>query len=145
VKQLGLNHKSIHDHYNGCVLFRGESSTTTICPMCQMPCFVEGCNKVPCKVLHHFPLIPCLKKMYRCSKLVELMSLHLANKGNDGLVCSVCNSKAWKHIDNTWHDYNGSSQHQVSLALNGVNPYVNLSINHFTWLILLLNYNLPPL
>jgi hypothetical protein len=81
-----------------------------------MPCFVEGYNKVPCKVPHHFPLIPNLKKMYRCSKLVELMSWHLANKGNDGLICSVCDSKAWKHIGNTWHDFTMVLQHQVRFS-----------------------------
>jgi hypothetical protein len=32
----------------------------------------------------------------------------------------------------------------LGLALDGVNPYVDLSANHFTWPVLLLNYNLAP-
>ncbi len=33
---------------------------------------------------------------------------------------------------------------KLVLTLDEVNPYANLSTNHFTWLILLLNYNLLP-
>jgi hypothetical protein len=62
-------------------------------------------------------------------------------KGNDGL---VCDSKAWKHINNTWHDFTMDPLNiKLGLTLNGVNPYVKLSINYSTWLIFLLNYNLP--
>jgi hypothetical protein len=39
--------------------------------------------------------------MYIFSSLVELMTWHNTNKSNDGLVCFVCDSKAWKHIDNS--------------------------------------------
>ncbi len=33
------------------------------------------------------------------------MSWHNVNKSNDGLVCSMCESKAYKHIDDTWLDF----------------------------------------
>ncbi len=32
----------------------------------------------------------------------------------------------------------------LGLVFDGVNPYANLFTNHFTWPILLFNYNLPP-
>jgi len=33
---------------------------------------------------------------------------------------------------------------RLGLALDGVNPYVDLSTNHSTWQVLLFIYNLPP-
>jgi hypothetical protein len=76
------------------VLFRGELNIATAGLKCKMFRFVEGSNHVPHKVLHHFPLIPRLKQMYKCSSLVELMTSYNANKNNDGLVRFVCDSKA---------------------------------------------------
>ncbi len=78
--------------------------------------------------------------MYRCPTLVDLMVWQNVNKSNDGLICSVCDSKVWKHIDTNWPDFCQRS----SVALDEVNPHVDLSTNHFTWPILLPNYNLPP-
>ncbi len=128
------------------VLFRGEISTTTTCLKYKMLHFVKGFNKVPCKVFCHFPLIRHIERMYKWSKLVELMSWHSANISNDGLVCLVCDSKAWKHIDSTWLDSLMDLPNIIlCLSLDEVNPYANLSTNHSTsWLILFFNYNLLP-
>jgi hypothetical protein len=73
------------------------------------------------------------------------MSWHNANKSNNELVHLVCDSKAWRHIDTTWPYFAIHSRNiRLGLALNGVNPYANLSTNHFIWRVLLFNYNLPP-
>lgn len=110
-----------------------------------MPCFFERSNKVPCKVICHFPLFPHLKRIYKWSKLGELMFWHSANISNDGSICLVCDSKAWKHIDSTWPDFvMDLCNIRLCLPLDMVIPYANLSTNHSTWPILLLNYNLPP-
>lgn len=61
------------------------------------------------------------------------------------MVRSVCDSKVWKHVDNTWLEFASNPCNiKLGLALDGVNPYVDLSTNHYTWLVCLLNYNLPP-
>ncbi len=126
-------------------MFRGELKGTTSCPKCKKSRFVEGLDIVLYKVLRHFPLIPRLKQMYRCPNLVDLMTWHNANKSIDRLVHSICDSKSWKHIDMTWPDF-ATDPHNIrlGLTLDGVNPYANLSINHSTWPILFLNYNLLP-
>jgi hypothetical protein len=46
----------------------------------------------------------------------------------------VPDSKAWKHIDSIFH----------GLALDGVNPFSNQSLSPSNWLVVLVNYNLPP-
>jgi hypothetical protein len=73
------------------------------------------------------------------------MTWHDTNKSGDGMVRSVCDSKAWKHVDSTWLDIAiDPCNIRLGLALDGMNPYANLSTNHSTWLVLFLNYNLPP-
>ncbi len=77
--------------------------------------------------------------------MLDLMTWHNANKSTNGLFCSVCDSKAWKHIDMTQLDFATNPYNiRLGLAFDGANPYIDLSINHFTWPILLFNYNLPP-
>ncbi len=51
------------------------------------------------------------------------------------MVCSVCDSKAWKHVDTTWLNFVANLHNiRLGLTLDGMNPNV----------VLLLNYNLPP-
>jgi hypothetical protein len=54
-------------------------------------------------------------------------------------------SKSWKQIDEKWSDFaNEPHNVRLGLALEGVNPFGDLSSCHSTWLMILLNYNLPP-
>jgi hypothetical protein len=73
------------------------------------------------------------------------MSWHDANKSDDGMVCLIFDSKAWKHVYNIWLRF-ATNPHNIRLGLTFgvVNPYVDLSTNHSTWKIFFLNYNLPP-
>jgi hypothetical protein len=51
---------------------------------------------------------------------------------------------AWKHINEKWTKFaNDIRNVQLGLALDGVNPFGDLSSCHSTWLMTLLNYNLP--
>ena len=55
----------------------------------------------------------------------------------------VLDSKAWKHIETL--DANFTSEHRnirLGMALDGVYPFSNQSLSHFTWPVLLVNYNL---
>jgi len=56
---LRLSYHAIHACYNSCIFkFKRGLSKAKACPKCQRSRFVEGSNIVPCKLLHHFPLIP---------------------------------------------------------------------------------------
>jgi hypothetical protein len=145
IQWLSLGYKSIHVYYNGCVLFRGDLNDAPSCSKSKKSRFIDASNRVPCKMLQHFTLIPCLKQIYQCFSLVELMSWHDANKSDDGMVCLVFDSKTWKHLDNIWLKFaTNPCNIRLGLTFDGVNPYVNLSRNHYTWQIFFLNYNLPP-
>jgi hypothetical protein len=61
VKWLGLSYNSIHACYNDCVLFKGKLKDSKACQKCKRSRYIERSDIVPCKVFHHFPLIPRLK------------------------------------------------------------------------------------
>ncbi len=48
------------------------------------------------------------------------MSWHDINKSHNGMVCSVCDSKAWKHIDTTWLNF-ATDLHYHNPSLQFVN------------------------
>ena len=54
------------------------------------------------KVLRHFPLIPWLRRMYRCTSLAKLNKWHTEWKDRSGNVECIPDSKAWKHIDSVY-------------------------------------------
>ncbi len=75
----------------------------------------------------------------------SLMLWHAQNNSPDGFVRHPCDSKAWKHINERFSTLVLDARHvHLGLATNVVNPY---KLNHSTWstwLVMLLNYNIPP-
>ncbi len=116
-----------------------------MCPKRGIDRFVDGSKSIPWKVLQRFPLIPRLLRMYRCKSLAELLTWHKDGISTNGLVCSVVNSLAWKHVNDKWPTFatDGCSI-RLGLALDGVNPFGDLSSRHSIWPMILLNYNLLP-
>ncbi len=57
----------------------------------------------------------------------------------------MANSLVWKHINDEWPTFatNGHSI-RLGLALDGLNPFGDLSSCHSTWPMIFFNYNLPP-
>ena len=83
--------------------------------------------------------------MYRCTSLAKLNKWHTERKDRSGNVECVPDSKAWKHIDFVYPGFALEERNmRLGLALDGVNPFSNQSLSHSTWLVVLLNYNLPP-
>ena len=84
--------------------------------------------------------------MYRCSSIAKLMHWHSSEgESIDGMVKSVVDSSAWKHVNEKWPDFAMEPRNvRLGLALDGMNPFADLSSRHSTWPIMTLNYNLPP-
>ena len=72
VVKLGLFYHIIHACCNGCCLFRKELHDAKSCPKCNAPKYKSESSQIPSKILRHFPLIPRLKRLYRCKRLAEL-------------------------------------------------------------------------
>ncbi|MCO5549938.1 hypothetical protein L7F22_003415 [Adiantum nelumboides] len=144
---LGLDYESIHACPNDHVLFKKELAKEVHCPQCHASRYredVQG-NKVPAKVLRHFPLIPRIKHMFRCKEIAGLMSWHANNKSIDGMMRVPADSPAWKHIETKWPWFEREPRHlRLGLGTDGVNPFGFRSTKWSTWPVVLVNYNIPP-
>ena len=148
---LGLAYTTIHACERGCVLFCGLHEDVLSCPKCGGRRYRDEARRCfPVKVLHRFPIIPRLQRMFRNPSISKLMVWHAANRSNrpggDGLVRHLCDSKAWHHFEENVDPSFVAEPRNVhfALAADGVNPYKQNRSLWSTWPVLLLNYNLLP-
>lgn len=99
INGLGLNYNNIHACPDGCVLYDDENALLTSCPKCSKSRWVDNTNGVPTKVIRNFPLIPCLKRMWRSIEITHMLTGYMKHVSNDGIMRSVVDSLTWKHID----------------------------------------------
>lgn len=146
MSKLGLNYNSIHACPDGHVLFRGEYADCLACPQCGKHRYRNlGKSTQPTKVLRHFPLIPRLQRMYRCSAISEMMTWTSENKSSDGLQRHIGDSPHWKFIDEKWPEFAADPRNvRLGLSLDGFNPFGDKNNVYSCWPVTLLNYNLPP-
>ncbi len=83
--------------------------------------------------------------MYQAAGTFELMTWHSQNRSMDGKVRHVLDSRAWEHIDAPFPDFANEARNvRLGLATDGRNPFGEKNNTWSTWLVLVLNYNLPP-
>ena len=145
LRHLGLSYNSINACKNGCCLFRGDLAYALTCPKCGELRYTSNNSTRAMKILRHYPLIPRLLQMFRCARIAEWTKWHTSRKEFVGNIESVPDSKAWKHINVVYPEFLSVERNiWLGMALDGVNPYSNQSLSHWTWPVILLNYNLPP-
>jgi len=67
--------------------------------------------------------------MYQCNSIAQLMQWHEKNSLEDGMVWSVVDSKAWKHIDAMWPNFTKDPKNICfSLAMDGMNPFGDFNL-----------------
>ena len=126
IRKLGMDYNNIHACPDGCVLYEGEHAELNVCPSCSKSRWMEGTNSVPSKVIRHFPLIPRLKRMWRSPEIAGMLIGYTRRISEDGIMQSVVDSPAWKHIDNdvAFDNFSLESRNmRLALALDGVNPF----------------------
>ena len=65
LRRLGLAYNMIHACPKGCCLFKGQLEDPEKCPVCESERYrMQGRSRVPALILHHFPLIPQLQRMF---------------------------------------------------------------------------------
>ncbi len=83
--------------------------------------------------------------MYKCKSSAKLCTWHKNGVQSNGLIWNVLDFVAWKHINENWLEFAIDAYNiRLWLALDKVNPLGDLSSCHSSWLVILLNYNLPP-
>ena len=147
IRRLGLHYNNIHACPRGCVLYDEEYATHERCPKCTQGRWLDGTNNIPARVIRHFPLIPRLKRMWRLFEIARLLRGHTKHVNNDGIMRSVVDSPAWKHIntDVAFGNFGRDERNmRLALALDGVNPFKLSNTNWSTWPVLILIYNFEP-
>ena len=115
IKKLGLGYKRIDVCPNDCVLFWKEKHSLDKCPICDAlrwktvddGTIIELANgqKVPKKVLRHFPLIPRLKRLFMSAKIAPFMRWHKHEHKKDGNLRHPTNSYACKHFNDNYPEF----------------------------------------
>ena len=147
IRKLGMNYNNIHACPDGCVLYEDDHAKLNACPKCSKSRWMEGTNSVPSKVIRHFLLIPRLKRMWRSPKIAGMLTGYTKHVSEDGIMRSVIDSPAWKHIDSevAFNNFGMESRNmRLALVLDGVNPFKLSNKNWSMWPVLILIYNLEP-
>ena len=82
---FGLDHQKIDACVNNCILYYKDKIDEVECPYCYEPRYKTTSNSskqknrhIPRKVLHYFPLGPCLQHLYMSSHMAKHMRWHQA-------------------------------------------------------------------
>ena len=83
--------------------------------------------------------------MYSTPEQAPLMTWHADNKSTEGLVRHVADSEQRKFVDTEFGEFGLEPRIvRLRLATDGVNPFSIKRTNWSTWLVIMLNYNIPP-
>ena len=65
---------------NDCIIYQGEDTEKTMCPVCKTSRYKRGTKKAPRKVVWYFPLTPRLQRYFADPKEAQLMRWHAERK-----------------------------------------------------------------
>jgi len=142
-----LNYKNIHVCPDGCILYKDKNAQLDSCPKCNKSHWVHGSMVIPTKVIQHFLLIPRLKRMWKSTEIVQMLTSYTKHVSKDNIVRSLVDSPTWKHIDTDMAFGNFGREHwnmHLALALDGMNPFKLSNTNWSLWLVVILIYNFEP-
>ncbi|XP_056688370.1 uncharacterized protein [Spinacia oleracea] len=93
----------------------------------------------------YLPVVPRLKRLFANAKDAEKLTWHADGRNKDGILRHAADSPQWKHIDTTFPNFSRETRNlRLGLCTDEINPFGNMSSQHSTWPVLLVNYNLPP-
>lgn len=139
-QKLRLDNENIYACPKDVSCFEGSIETMSLVPNMGVQ---QGCGKLG--VACESPLIPRLQRLFRTPIVSKLMLCHSQNSSLDGLFIHLCDSKAWKHIQQKFPNFVVDLQNvHLALVVDGVNPFKLTHSTWSTWHVMLLNYNLPP-
>jgi len=92
------------------------------------------------KVMCYLPIIPRMKRLFANPNDVKNLRLHADERKYDGMYRHLADFIQWKKFDDEFLKFGKESRNiQFGLATNGI----NLFMNHSSWSVLLVIYNLP--
>nr|GEX37216.1 zinc finger, CCHC-type [Tanacetum cinerariifolium] len=78
----------------------------------------------PVKVLRYFPLIPRLKRLYKCKKTAKDMRWHDTGRTKDGKLRHLADGLAWSALNDRYSQFASDPRSvRLGLASDGFNPF----------------------
>nr|GEY53782.1 hypothetical protein [Tanacetum cinerariifolium] len=148
-KTIELWYESIHACVNDCFLFRGDANKDVhFCLVYNTSRWKDSNTpgkKVPKKMLHYFLIILRLQPFYKSSHIAKVMTWHATRKcAKPGNIKHSVDGRASKNFDIKYSDFSKEPRNvQLGLAVDGFNPFGNLSQSYSIWPVILTTYNLP--
>ena len=150
-----MEYRKIHACRHDCVLYRKQFANLQNCPTCGVSRYKlndgestndDGTsNPRLVKVCWYLPIIPRFKRLFASAHDASNLTWHSVSRINDGLLRHPTDSPQWKTIDHLYPEFGAEPRNlRLGLALDGINPFGNLTITHSSWPVLLMIYNLPP-
>ena len=92
------------------------------------------------------PIIPRIERLFRWKELAILEGWNASHRSELGVMRILTNSIAMKHIEDTWPEKFKDEVRilQLSIAMDGVNPYSLQNTNYSVWPVVVVNKNIPP-
>jgi hypothetical protein len=101
-------------------------------------------TKVPVKVMWYFPIIPCLKRLFRNKENAKLMTWHTSDRKKDHMLRHPADESQWRKIDRKYKNFAGEARNiRFGLSIDGFNPFGEFSSGHSTCPVTLCMFNLP--
>ncbi|XP_072064371.1 uncharacterized protein [Arachis hypogaea] len=161
IRKLGLAYKKIDACPNDCMLYQGNDQELTKCKQCGTSRWKHKTKKnsrvrikmvvkkngkpQAAKILHYFPLIPRLQRLYMSSKTAVDMMWHKRGPNSNGMYRHPRDAEAWKSFDIRYPDFSRDPRSvRLALASDGFNPFGNMSSKYSIWPVVLIPYNMPP-
>jgi hypothetical protein len=102
-------------------------------------------KKVPRKVLRYIPIIPGLRRLFRCKRIAQFMDYHANNISKYGVLRMSANGSSFKKIEEIWPHFKVKPRNlRLSLATNDVNPFGELKSTYSLWLVFVMRNKIPP-
>nr|GEU95379.1 hypothetical protein [Tanacetum cinerariifolium] len=125
-----------------------DNKDLDFCPVCNTSRWKDSNTpekKVPKKVLHYFLIIPRLQRLYKSSYTTKEMIWHATGKCIEPVKMQhLVDGRAWKKFDTKYLDFEKEQRNvRQRLAVDGFNPFGNLSQAYSMWPVILTTYNLP--
>ncbi|KAH0747692.1 hypothetical protein KY285_009349 [Solanum tuberosum] len=155
IRELGFSYQNIDACKNNCMLYWKDDALLESCKVCGTSRWKEDKRnretkfkrgkKIPCKILHYFPLKTGLQRLFMSSKTSSLMRWHRDERVDDGIMRHPADSVAWKILDELHPSFATELRNvRLGLASDGFQPFKSAKTPHNIWPVVLIPYNLPP-
>ena len=96
------------------------------------------------KVMCFLPIILRMKRLFANLNDAQNLRWHADESKCGGMYSHPTDSTQWKKFDDEFPEFGKESRNiRLGLAIDGINLFGNMSMNHISWPVLLVIYNLP--